>query len=97
MALVAINIGLDLGLLNRELFTMLVLMALITTAMTGPLLRWWLPPAEQAAYERSLAALRAQVDAAELASAWATGRAQALEQTIAEALSGYSAAPQTPQ
>lgn len=43
MALVAINIGLDLKLLNREVFTMLVLMALFTTAMTGPLLRWWLP------------------------------------------------------
>ena len=45
MALVAINIGLDLKLLNRELFTMLVIMALVTTAMTGPLLRWWLPAA----------------------------------------------------
>jgi Kef-type K+ transport system membrane component KefB len=44
MALVAINIGLDLKLLNRELFTMLVIMALLTTAMTGPLLRWFLPP-----------------------------------------------------
>jgi Kef-type K+ transport system membrane component KefB len=43
MGLVAINVGLDLGLLNRELFTMLVLMALLTTAMTEPLLRWWLP------------------------------------------------------
>jgi len=43
MALVAINIGLDLKLLNREMFTMLVIMALLTTAMTGPLLRWWLP------------------------------------------------------
>jgi Kef-type K+ transport system membrane component KefB len=43
MGLVAINIGLDLGLLNRALFTMLVLMALLTTAMAGPLLRWWLP------------------------------------------------------
>lgn len=43
MALVAINIGLDLKLLNRELFTMLVMMALLTTAMTGPLLRYWLP------------------------------------------------------
>jgi len=43
MALVAINIGLDLKLLNRELFTMLVIMALITTAMTEPLLRLFLP------------------------------------------------------
>ncbi len=44
MGLVAINIGYDLGLLTRELFTMFVLMALVTTVMTGPLLRWWLPP-----------------------------------------------------
>jgi Kef-type K+ transport system membrane component KefB len=43
MGLVAINIGLDLKLLNQSLFTMLVLMALLTTAMTEPLLRWWLP------------------------------------------------------
>jgi len=44
MGLVAINIGYDLGLLTRPLFTMFVIMALVTTVMTGPLLRWWLPP-----------------------------------------------------
>jgi Kef-type K+ transport system membrane component KefB len=44
MGLVAINVSLELGLLTRELFTMLVLMALVTTVMTGPLLRLWLPP-----------------------------------------------------
>lgn len=44
MGLVAINIGLELNLLTRELFTMFVIMALLTTVMTGPLLRWWLPP-----------------------------------------------------
>lgn len=33
-----------LGMLTPELFTMLVIMALATTAMCGPLLRWWLPP-----------------------------------------------------
>jgi Kef-type K+ transport system membrane component KefB len=43
MGLVAINIGLELGLLSRELFTMLVIMALATTVMTVPLLRLWLP------------------------------------------------------
>ena len=43
LALVAIHIGLEPGRLNRELFTMLVIMALLTTAMTEPLLRWWLP------------------------------------------------------
>jgi Kef-type K+ transport system membrane component KefB len=43
MGLVAINVGLELKLLNRELFTMFVIMAVLTTVMTGPLLRWWLP------------------------------------------------------
>jgi Kef-type K+ transport system membrane component KefB len=43
MALIAINVGLDLGLLTPALFTMLVIMALVTTAMCGPLLRRWLP------------------------------------------------------
>jgi nucleotide-binding universal stress UspA family protein len=36
MELVVLNIGYDLGVLTPELFTMLVLMALITTFMTGP-------------------------------------------------------------
>jgi Kef-type K+ transport system membrane component KefB len=43
MGLIAINVGLELGLLTPALFTMLVIMALLTTAMCGPLLRWWLP------------------------------------------------------
>jgi Kef-type K+ transport system membrane component KefB len=43
MGLIAINIGLELGLLTPALFTMLVIMALLTTAMCGPLLRLWLP------------------------------------------------------
>ena len=36
--LIALNIGYDLGILSPRIFTMLVLMALVTTAMTGPLL-----------------------------------------------------------
>jgi Kef-type K+ transport system membrane component KefB len=36
--LIALNVGLDDGLINQRLFTVLVLMALITTLMTGPLL-----------------------------------------------------------
>ncbi|MDT0346923.1 cation:proton antiporter [Streptomyces litchfieldiae] len=36
--LVILNVGLDLGLLNTELFTTMVIMALVTTAMTSPLL-----------------------------------------------------------
>jgi Kef-type K+ transport system membrane component KefB len=38
MELVALNVGYDLGILTPEIFTMMVLMALATTAMTGPLL-----------------------------------------------------------
>jgi Kef-type K+ transport system membrane component KefB len=43
MGLIAINVGYDLKLLPKELFTMFIIMALLTTAMTGPLLRWCLP------------------------------------------------------
>ncbi len=38
MELVALNLGLDLGVLSPKIFTMLVLMALITTFKTGPVL-----------------------------------------------------------
>ena len=37
--LIALNIGYDLGILPPRIFTMMVLMALATTFMTGPLLR----------------------------------------------------------
>jgi Kef-type K+ transport system membrane component KefB len=40
MELVLLNIGLDIGVLSPALFTMMVLMALITTFMTSPLLEW---------------------------------------------------------
>jgi Kef-type K+ transport system membrane component KefB len=38
MELVALNVGYDLGILSPQIFTMLVVMALVTTVMTGPLL-----------------------------------------------------------
>jgi Kef-type K+ transport system membrane component KefB len=38
--LVVLNIGLDLGVLSPELFTMLVLTALASTAMTAPIVGW---------------------------------------------------------
>jgi Kef-type K+ transport system membrane component KefB len=37
MELIALNIGYDLGILSQRIFTMLVIMALVTTVMTGPL------------------------------------------------------------
>jgi Kef-type K+ transport system membrane component KefB len=36
--LIALNIALDLGVISEALFTALVLMALVTTFMAGPLL-----------------------------------------------------------
>lgn len=38
MELVVLNIGLDLGVISTEVFTMMVIMALVTTFMTGPAL-----------------------------------------------------------
>lgn len=38
MELVVLNIGYDLGVLTAEVFTMMVIMALVTTLMTGPAL-----------------------------------------------------------
>ena len=41
--LVILNIGLDLGILSPALFSIMVLMALVTTFMTSPLLSWIYP------------------------------------------------------
>jgi len=38
MELVVLNIGYDLGVLNPQIFAMMVIMALLTTFMTGPML-----------------------------------------------------------
>jgi K+:H+ antiporter len=45
--LVVLNIGLDLGILSPVVFSMLVLMALVTTFMTSPIVRWLLRPVER--------------------------------------------------
>jgi Kef-type K+ transport system membrane component KefB len=43
MALVALNIGLDIGIISSEVFTIMVLMTLVTTFMTSPLLQYVYP------------------------------------------------------
>lgn len=43
MELIVLNIGYDLGFLPKTSFTMLVVMAVVTTVMTGPLLNFLLP------------------------------------------------------
>ncbi|QSA98851.1 cation:proton antiporter [Methylococcus sp. EFPC2] len=48
MELIVVNLGYDLGVIPREVFTMLVLMAIVSTLMTAPGLRRWLPASERA-------------------------------------------------
>ncbi len=43
MELIVLNVGYDLGVAPQKVFTMLVIMAVATTVMTGPLLRILLP------------------------------------------------------
>jgi Kef-type K+ transport system membrane component KefB len=43
MELVILNIGLDIGVISPALFSMMVLMALVTTFMTTPALQWIRP------------------------------------------------------
>jgi len=43
MELIVINVGYDLGVISQDMFTMLVLMAIISTVVTTPGLRRWLP------------------------------------------------------
>jgi Kef-type K+ transport system membrane component KefB/nucleotide-binding universal stress UspA family protein len=49
--LIVLNIALNAEIIGRELFTMLVIMALVTTFMTGPLLRLIDPRGEMASAE----------------------------------------------
>jgi Kef-type K+ transport system membrane component KefB len=51
--LIALNLGLELGIISPTLFTMMVVMVLVTTFMTTPLLGWIYPPRE---VEKELAA-----------------------------------------
>ena len=50
--LIVLNIGLDLGVISHALFTMLVVMALVTTFMAGPILRL-IDPRQRALASRS--------------------------------------------
>ena len=43
MELIVLNIGLDLGVISPTLFAMMVVMALVTTAVTAPVLQWLIP------------------------------------------------------
>jgi Kef-type K+ transport system membrane component KefB len=49
MELVILNIGRDLGVISNVVFAMMVIMALVTTALTTPLLHWFYPQVESEA------------------------------------------------
>lgn len=51
--LIVLNIGLELGVISPILFTMLVIMALVTTFMTSPLLEWIYPRKSLRLHDRS--------------------------------------------
>jgi Kef-type K+ transport system membrane component KefB len=63
MELIVLNVGLDLGVISPTLFTMLVLMALMTTIATTPILRRLVPVSERAllAPSRSSTARRPEI------------------------------------
>jgi len=53
MELIVINVGYDLGIISRNVFFMLVFMAVFTTYMTAPLLRRLIPKTELEPYFRA--------------------------------------------
>jgi Kef-type K+ transport system membrane component KefB len=56
MELVVINVGYDLGVIPQSVFTMLVLMAIVSTVITTPALRRWLQVEPVAELEQGKAA-----------------------------------------
>jgi Kef-type K+ transport system membrane component KefB len=63
MELIVIKIGLDVGLIGPELFTMLLVMALATTAMTGPLMTLFIGRKAQLASDGAAAGKAAEAPA----------------------------------
>ena len=60
MELVILNVGLDIGVISRELFAMMVLMALATTFMTTPLVTWLLRALQRERADSPVAAATAR-------------------------------------
>jgi len=95
MELIVLNLGLDLGVISPTLFTMMVVMALVTTFLTTPLLRVIYPP-EELALERAVPMVTPMADAPEpfrLLMCVSHGQAGAGMVTLGRAL---TAGPQSP-
>ena len=65
MELVILNVGRDLGVITPAVFAMMVVMALVTTGMTSPLLHWIYPLRYLQALGSSVPALEANADVLE--------------------------------
>ena len=50
MELIVINVGFDLGVISQKLFTMLVIMAIVSTVITTPAIRHYLVPSRRRGY-----------------------------------------------
>lgn len=82
MELVVLNVGLDMGVISPRLFAMMVIMALVTTWITSPILRRLYPdglaPAPAPCAEPALLVCVADPGSADplvqVASAWSRGR-----------------------
>lgn len=90
MELIVLNIGLDLKVLSPELFTMMVIMALVTTFMTTPLLQIFYPRTEMEG-ELAEPAAAPTADAYTLIMCVAHDRTGPPMATLAAALSGKAA------
>jgi Kef-type K+ transport system membrane component KefB len=55
MELIVLNIGLELNIISPALFAMLVVMAVVTTLATSPLLRWLTGASPERSAEHALA------------------------------------------
>ncbi len=49
MELIVLNIGLELGIISKTVFAMMVVMAIVTTMATTPILQW-IAPGEDASH-----------------------------------------------
>ena len=44
--LVALTVGLQIGVLDKQLYSLMVVMAVVTTTMSGPIINWLRPPTD---------------------------------------------------
>ncbi|QRO00896.1 cation:proton antiporter [Archangium violaceum] len=95
MGLIVLNLGLDLGLISPKLFTMMVVMALVTALIASPLLRWVYPPGEQVQDRVPLAPVSPPVVPAPFTVLMCVGQGQVGRgmATLGHALIGSSAEP----